>query len=228
MDLETSKGNGRASQGLQILSTQEARSFIKPTKRIHDGEDVSFFLTSRAYTDLMTFLLQLNASMFPRKDQSSNVIHKWELEAKDFPYSSTTKQLRSLLDKLTTFIDEAPPDTGPRRFGNISFRRWYNLVEERLSDLLDQYIPVGVLNHAIKDNQDVTAKDELQAYLLGSFGSSQRLDYGTGHELSFIAFLGCIWKLGGFAKADTGVEERSIILGVIEPYAFLSKGNELH
>lgn len=35
-------------------------------------------------------------------------------------------------------------------------------------------------------------------YLLGSFGSPQRLDYGTGHELSFAAFLCGIWVLGGF------------------------------
>jgi len=64
-----------------------------------------------------------------------------------------------------------------------------------------------------------TALDELRHYLVGAFGSAQRLDYGTGHELSFLAFLGCLWKLGGFADggADDGEVERSIVLGVVEP-----------
>ncbi|KAK5277966.1 Serine/threonine-protein phosphatase 2A activator 1, partial [Cryomyces antarcticus] len=56
---------------------------------------------------------------------------------------------------------------------------------------------------------------------MGSFGSAQRLDYGTGHELSFLAFLGCIWKLGGFPRTEAGVEERGVVLGVIEPYLTL-------
>ena len=212
----------RPSKGLQILSQAMAHTFIQPAKRINDGEDVSFFLTSRAYTDLMTFLLQLNASMFPQKDQASGAIQSWELSAENVEFSSTTKQLRSLIDRLGTIIEEAPPDTGPRRFGNVSFRKWYSLVEERISALIDQHIPVGVLEFATRDSQEVTAKDELRAYLLGSFGSAQRLDYGTGHELSFVAFLGCIWKLGGFPKTDAGVEERGIVVGVIEPYALHS------
>jgi serine/threonine-protein phosphatase 2A activator len=69
----------------------------------------------------------------------------------------------------------------------------------------------------------VAVLDELTPYLMGGFGSAQRLDYGTGHELSFLAFLGCIWKLGGFTKVPSqdGSLERSIVIGVVEPFAFL-------
>jgi serine/threonine-protein phosphatase 2A activator len=56
---------------------------------------------------------------------------------------------------------------------------------------------------------------------LGSFGSPQRLDYGTGHELSFLAFLGCLWKLNFFPRSEQGVEERGIVLGVFELYLSL-------
>jgi serine/threonine-protein phosphatase 2A activator len=62
------------------------------------------------------------------------------------------------------------------------------------------------------------AKDEVASYLLGSFGSSQRLDYGTGHELNFIAFLGCLWKLGHFKDGIQGGDiEREIVLLIIQP-----------
>ena len=225
MDSRIREEDGGHPRGLPILPTDAAHVFIQPVKRINDGEDVSFFLTSKAYSDLMTFLLQLNASMFPYKDQESSVVQSWELGAESVNFSSAVILLRNLVHQLEGFIEEAPPDTGARRFGNISFRKWYTLVEERASDLLDEYIPQHVLNFATKNNK---AKDELRAYLLGSFGSPQRLDYGTGHELSFVAFLGCIWKLGGFPRADAGAEERGIVLGVIEPYDFLSSMFALH
>ena len=191
-------------------------------KRIHDGEDVSFFLATEAYNDIMTFLFQLNASMFPRKvvkegKSQSYSVKAWELGDSDVPLSPMVQKLRQLLDKLGSFIDEAPPDTGPRRFGNISFRKWYDIVKDRLPSLMDEYLPPKVLTLGEHTDQGASAKDELQAYLLGSFGSSQRLDYGTGHELSFLAFLGCLWKVGAFPEAEPGVEERAIVLGIIEP-----------
>jgi serine/threonine-protein phosphatase 2A activator len=103
----------------------------------------------------------------------------------------------------------------------VSFRAWYDIVRERVPALLDQYLPAEVL--AFQSSSDVSAKTELEAYLIGSFGSSQRLDYGTGHELSFLAFLGCIWKLGAFPASQDGEQERGIVLGVIEPYLVLTR-----
>ncbi len=39
------------------------------------------------------------------------------------------------------------------------------------------------------------AAAELKDYYLGSFGNSTRIDYGSGHELAFIAFLCCLFML---------------------------------
>jgi serine/threonine-protein phosphatase 2A activator len=93
------------------------------------------------------------------------------------------------------------------------------LVRKRVPELLDQLLPEHVL--AFKSTSDTPVKTELEAYLTGSFGSSQRLDYGTGHELSFLAFLGCLWKLGAFPASNDGEIERAIVLGIIEPYLAL-------
>lgn len=83
---------------------------------------------------------------------------------------------------------------------------------------MDDLLGEGLLGETLKIG-DGKAKDEVSSYLLGGFGSVQRLDYGTGHELSFIAFLGCLWKLGYFKDGQQDGEiEREIVLKVIEPY----------
>lgn len=208
---------------LQILDSTAGHDFQKPIKRIHDGDDVTHFLASKAYADIMTFLFQLNTSMLPRcpaRGQEARVsIDAWKLRDSSVLHSPTIQNLGKVIGVLTSYISEAPPDPGPRRFGNVSFRKWYDIVCERISTLLDQCVPAEAL--ASSSTSGISAKAELEAYLLGSFGSSQRLDYGTGHELSFLAFLGCLWKLGAFPASQDGNQERSIVLGVIQPYLVL-------
>lgn len=208
---------------LTVLDPTQGHEFQTPTKCINDGDDVTFFLASKAYADIMTFIFQLNTSMIPRKirsqEQGTQAVKEWALGDPSVPHPPVVQNLAKLLEALTSIIDEAPPDTGPRRFGNVSFRTWYDIVRERASDLLDTYLPKEVL--AYKSTSEVSAKSELEAYFIGSFGSSQRLDYGTGHELSFLAFLGCLWKLGAFPSSSDGDQERGIVLGVVEPYLVL-------
>lgn len=43
---------------------------------------------------------------------------------------------------------------------------------------------------------------ELGPYLLNSFGSAVRLDYGTGHELSFLGFLAASSQILPYTDAD--------------------------
>ena len=43
---------------------------------------------------------------------------------------------------------------------------------------------------------------ELSIYLTGSFGNSTRIDYGSGHELNFFAWLCGIALLDGFTSDD--------------------------
>lgn len=204
---------------LPLIDRSQPHTFIKPVKKINEGHDVPAFLTSKAYADIVTFVMQLNIAMCPRKIQIDNTNRKaqsWELISTAVTMSETVTNLMEMLRSIESIIEQAPPDTGPRRFGNISFRKFFEILEGRISELLEQYLPPNILSNN-EASGDATAKDELSQYLLGSFGSSQRLDYGTGHELSFLAFLGGIWKLGGFVESQDGSTERSIVIGVIEP-----------
>ncbi len=60
---------------------------------------------------------------------------------------------------------------------------------------------------------------ELAAYLCSSFGDRQRIDYGTGHELNFIALLLCLSKMQAFAPSDAA----SIVLVVFASYIALCR-----
>ncbi|KAL8764983.1 MAG: hypothetical protein Q9209_007784 [Squamulea sp. 1 TL-2023] len=205
---------------LDVMSDQEVHIFVAPVKRISEGHHVSRFLISKAYQDIMAFVLQLNRAMYPCRTQDADGtqcnIQQWELGSPNVSLSDAVRQMRGLVDELNSIVDEVPPDPGPRRFGNISFRRWYKFVEARLPELLDYHLPTKIMSPS--NTSQVGIKVELQSYLLGALGSSQRLDYGTGHELSFLAFLGCVWKAGGFDSSSSGNEERGIVLGIIEPY----------
>lgn len=201
---------------LETLDPSKEHTFVAPSKKINEAQDVSTFLTTKAYSDLMAFILQLNRAMFPAKLPDGKV-QPWPLNSDAVEFSEPVRRLQQLLSKLESTMEEAPPDTGPRRFGNPSFRKWYQIVESRVSELLEEGLSPEVLRSRSAESDAPTAKDELKAYFLGSFGSAQRLDYGTGHELSFVAFLACVWKLNGFTKAGPGVEERGIVLGVIQP-----------
>lgn len=214
-----------SARTLSVIDRSQPHTFVKPVKRINEGHDVPRFLTSKAYADIVTFVMQLNIAMCPQKVTTNDTdvkVQSWELGSKVVTMSEPVTKLVEMLRSIESIIEEAPPNTGPRRFGNVSFRKFYEILEDKLPTLLDQYLPTNILSRGEKGGE-ATAKDELSQYLLGGFGSSQRLDYGTGHELSFLAFLGGIWKLGGFSglpssgvKFQDGNTERSIVLGVVE------------
>ena len=205
----SSDSSGSTSIMLERLSNLSAHTFGKPSKEIHDGDGLTFFLSSTAYRDLMTWVLQLDRSVFPSKSQEGKV-QECMLDSPPV-YSQTVQNLQRLILDLSNLIEQAPPDTGPRRFGNVAFKAWYKLVEENADRLMDSHLESTI--EKFDGEQKVQMKDELKFYLLGSLGSAQRLDYGTGHELCFLAFLGCLWKLGAFADG----EESAIVIGVVQP-----------
>lgn len=195
---------------LPCLQDPKTHHYNQPAKTINTGQDLNFFLSSIAYRDLQTWLLQLNRSMFPIKHPEG----KMEDCNVDQPpeYSETVQSLRGLVDDFKGFVKDVPPDTGPRRFGNVAFRAWMKLVEERCEEVLSARLG-WALEPLVGGASLSKAMEELKAYLVGSFGSAQRLDYGTGHELSFLAFLGALWKIGCFERG----EERAIVLGIVQP-----------
>ncbi|KAI5371073.1 Putative phosphotyrosyl phosphatase activator, PTPA, PTPA superfamily [Septoria linicola] len=202
---------------LDKVFNPDQHKYEVPCKRINDGDDLTFFFASTAYRDLTIWLLQLTRAMFPTRDESGKIT-ACDLNARS-ALAPQIMAVRNLLDDLVNLIEQAPPDTGPRRFGNVAFRKWYQLAEENASSLLRKHLGSLLPALLMEGSGETTLLDELNVYLLGSFGSSQRLDYGTGHELSFLAFLACLWKLGVFNSGD----EQAIIAGAVQPYLILMR-----
>jgi serine/threonine-protein phosphatase 2A activator len=55
---------------------------------------------------------------------------------------------------------------------------------------------------------------EIEQYLYESFGNPTRIDYGTGHEMAFLMFLCCMFKIGAFKQDD----EVAVVIKVFNRY----------
>ena len=105
------------------------------------------------------------------------------------------RELLSLLDELERKLEDFPREISDSRLGDKRFREWLihlkSIPRSSIYPWLDK---------------------ESEMYLFGSFGDSARIDYGTGHELSFLVFL--------LVLVDKGCVEISsrLILGVFWKY----------
>lgn len=148
--------------------------FSKPVKKIHEASDMGHWLDSEAYARLVDLIGLISKAVsnkkIPRTPGGNEKVNI----------------LISHLKELDQWIEEIPPITGPRRFGNIAFRDWHS----RLHQAVEQGLLSDLVEPGLKDSLI-----ELNTYFMASFGSEQRLDYGTGHELAFLAFTGGLYQL---------------------------------
>ena len=177
-----------------------------PTKKIVIASDIPRFKRSIGYKNLNLAIEKkkkkikgidipkgyLDPKIVTRELDVTEVAPKLELPAPEKDKSAETNaatniiQLLNDIDKIT---DSTPPLTGPRRFGNMASRTWHDKLQGQARGLLVNWVPKP---SSLEDNDFSQFLDELQYYFVNSFGSKIRLDYGTGHELSFLAFLGAL------------------------------------
>lgn len=89
-------------------------------------------------------------------------------------------------------MEEIPPVQQSSRYGNYSFRVWHSRLNENAEALMFNFLP---------DNLH-SATVEIVPYFVDSFGNSSRIDYGTGHETNFAAWLYCLARLGLLKEED--------------------------
>ncbi|KAL3107643.1 hypothetical protein niasHT_018841 [Heterodera trifolii] len=169
--------------------------FLKPKREILGIGDVSKWLNSEAHHKYMGFLRRLNSAVKTVPTTSSNII-----------IGETARKIISILDLLEAWINEFPPeDMGLQRFGNKSFKKWFERLmsdgQTLLSDLLPENLKSAVL--------------EIWPYFMDSFGNSTRIDYGSGHETSFLIFLFCLYEIDVLHSPD---DDRASVLRIFHRY----------
>ncbi|CAD7697839.1 unnamed protein product [Ostreobium quekettii] len=172
-------------------------SFSAPRKRIQTSADLARFLQSEAVGDFLGFILFLNEAV------------KGKRASDPCEVSPLLDRLLAVLDTLRQWVDEIPPVVHKLRYGNPAFRTWLGKVEANARGLVASVLPAELAG----------AAEELGPYLAASFGDSTRIDYGTGHETTFCAFLFCLAKLGLVGPGDC----QGLVLRVFKSYLDLMR-----
>jgi len=153
---------------------QPPYAFQVPRKRINNPSDIEHFQQSEGGKTFLGFVAALSDSVKGKK--LSDYCRQ----------SPMIVSLGKILSEMSSWVDQLPPKQQPARYGNPTFREWQTWLEERGPSLIAQILPdsmkLGVM--------------ELFPYFADSFGNATRIDYGTGHEANFAAWLTCLARLG--------------------------------
>ncbi|KAI8814986.1 Phosphotyrosyl phosphatase activator [Cladochytrium replicatum] len=175
-------------------------SFRIPTRAILSPADLDLFASSQVYDDFLGFVVALSDSVRGKKLSDAGGLRK----------SDAVNGLLVTLEALMDLCDEVPAvDNAKSRFGNPAFQTWYDKMEKTVPEKLINNVP-GIPPAALA---------EVSTYLINSFGNRKRIDYGTGHEASFIAFLLCLQKLNVLTPEDHAV----LVLSVFWTYMSLMR-----
>lgn len=160
----------------------ESTHFTTPVKRILSPADHQKFLASTTYTLIEAWIFTLADCV---RGQAIPPVESQHL-------SSRVKQLDAVLDIFDGLLQKYPPlDTGSR-FGNPVFRSLHKAIVRDVEKIHQEVL--GMHNEA--------AIAEISVYLINSFGSEERLDYGSGHELNFVMWLLCLYELKQIERED--------------------------
>lgn len=158
----------------------DERNFVVPEKCVKSVNDMVTWEKSTAYYDIIGFINAI-----------SQAIQGKRFSTKLDPSPIADNILR-IFDDMNKLVDETPPLDQPQRFGNKSYRDWFEKMKTTSPSLLKAALP----------EQYHPALIEVSAYFIESFGNATRIDYGTGHELAFIMFLCALYKIHALTEND--------------------------
>ncbi|KAK9478842.1 Phosphotyrosyl phosphatase activator [Lipomyces japonicus] len=185
-----------------VFNPRQHISFGPLDKKIHTHQDLVFFKRTITYNRIQFLVSFISSSVSGLQTPSPTT----EVAEGIVP-------VLQILHRMKDLVDEIPAVTGPRRFGNPAYKVWFNAVQENTRPLIADLLR--------SKRVPASATDEIFGYLINSIGSFQRLDFGTGHELSFLAFFGGLLFLGVLNSNDnaqTGGVGGTEILAIFAQY----------
>ena len=146
-----------------------------PSRRILSPRDHDLFLSSATYKLVLAFVFTIADSCADAKISTVS-------QESQAPIITS---ILSLLNAISALVDAHPAaDQGASRFGNASFKDFFDDIAAQSHAL-----------HASLHLPDPVWASETSVYLQHAFGSRDRLDYGSGHELNFALWLLCLNRL---------------------------------
>ncbi|XP_057292300.1 serine/threonine-protein phosphatase 2A activator-like [Hydractinia symbiolongicarpus] len=155
-------------------------NFVQPVRRIMTLSNLVTWNNSQAHHDLVGFILTVNDAVKGKSLHDECYV------------SETVTKITEMLGTFKNWIKEIPPCEQPQRFGNKSYKVWAEKLLENSQSLIEPMLPENFKGAVV----------ELKTYLEHGFGNSTRIDYGSGHELNFICFLCCLYKLKVLTEND--------------------------
>ncbi|KAJ7557861.1 hypothetical protein O6H91_04G012800 [Diphasiastrum complanatum] len=177
----TSAAIAPVPQARQVPVIQLPHTFEEPRKRISSVMDIDKFQQSETSGKLfLGFVVALSEAIKGHK--ISDACREGRI----------VKLLVGILEKMSKWIDDIPPRQQAARYGNPAFRDWHAQLNHQGPALIQEILPEE-LHPAVV---------EVFPYFADSCGNSSRIDYGTGHEANFAAFLLCLARLGLVDEGD--------------------------
>ncbi|KAK0528308.1 Serine/threonine-protein phosphatase 2A activator 1 [Tilletia horrida] len=176
---------------LPRIDAQDAQVLARiqtPVKRLYTDADLVAFQASQAHRIFNLFVARLAEASIGRP-LLSEVPESADGAATLRQGAQRVLKLLAELDQWTRDIER---EQGPQRFGNIAFRDWGKRLEERARALHEELLPPHLHPFIV----------ELLSPFLSSFGNFTRIDYGSGHELSFALWLCLLFRLNFFGSYD--------------------------
>ncbi|CAG2058240.1 unnamed protein product, partial [Timema podura] len=192
---------------LCVVSVSEDHEYMTPRRAVTSVEDMNIWKESEAYSltlflqEIIGFIIALNEAV---KGKPLTI---------DCLLAEVPQNLLELLNKLDLWVEGTPPVEQPQRFGNQAFRTWFDRLKREALELLQQALP----------ERFHRAVPEVMFYLVEGFGNSTRIDYGTGHELAFLMFLCCLFKIGALKSLD----QEAVVTKVFNRYLQLVRKLQL-
>lgn len=153
----------------------------EPAKKIiKSPADVHTALRGSTLHSFVAFTMALNESVIGVKNSDACTV------------GPAVQKLLDALQKLSEFIKEVPPVTHEVRYGNPAYRDWFDKMKDSAPEIV-----YDILGETLGE-----ATIELIPYFIDSFGNRSRIDYGTGHETTFVSFLYCLFCLGVLGEED--------------------------
>jgi Phosphotyrosyl phosphate activator (PTPA) protein len=163
-----------------VLPNGTPDSWEPAGKRIRTQQDVQSALWGSTLRSFVAFTVALS-------DAVVGVPNSRECQV-----SEGCTAVMAALDRLSDFCAETPPVTHAVRYGNPAYRTWFDKMQGAAPELV--YNMLG--------DELGPATVELVPYFLDSFGNRSRIDFGTGHETTFLMLLYCLFALGVLREED--------------------------